>query len=249
MTNVTPVTPSPSAVADFAHRLLLANRGFKDEPFDRLREEVRAQPDGGLELLMALADNTSERVRDWAAYAARKELGHAGLPVLLKLAKHPRTFTRDGAMQKLAEIDIELLRPFIPDMRRIFRRSDSLYSEGGAAMWRLVRLRDVGSAPILRAFAEKRNFEHYDGRMPAVLADYREDTASIERRIAAHDHDWMLWLVRAARQLGLPNAETALAAGSRDLPDETCRELCAKELAALRSPRARAAESHDIRER
>ena len=89
-------------------------------------------PDHGVAMLTALADSSVEAVRVWAGVVAREGLGLDAIPLLLKLASHRRAFTRDAAMQELAVLDPDLLRPFIPEMRRMIRRSESLYSEGGA---------------------------------------------------------------------------------------------------------------------
>jgi hypothetical protein len=141
------------------------------------------------------------------------------------------------AMQELEAMDLDLFRPFVPEMRRILLRSKppaALNGPGGAAMWRLVRLRDRESAAVFRVFANKQEHgPYYDHRMPMVLADYLDDPDSIVRRIKSHDHEWMLWLVLAAARLGVRGAEEALMAGATELPDDTCREICAEELGRL----------------
>lgn len=222
--------PAPAAVEGFAARV---KRAWTPEAYESLRSELRAMPDRGLALLDALADHSAEDVRVWASSVAAKDLGRRGVPILLKLAKHKRTLTRDAAMQDLEAVDPVLLKPFIPEMRRILRRSKGLHSAGGAAMWRLARIGDVESSATLRAFAANKDVRHYDHRMPMVLADYLDDPNSVVRRIAGHDHDWMLWLAMAAEMLNLPGAEAALATAARESPDTDCRDACAKELAKL----------------
>jgi hypothetical protein len=191
-----------------------------------------------LALLLALAEHGSEEVRVWAGSVARTELGREGIPVLLKLAQHRRVFTRDSAMQELEGLDPELLEPFIPEMRRIFRRASNLYAEGGAAMWRLARLRDPEAPALFRTYAADKDTRHFDYRMPLVLADYIEDPESVVHRIELHDHDWMPWLARAAAVLDLPGAEQALTASASDLPDADCRASCEEELQTLLQVRA-----------
>jgi hypothetical protein len=226
----------------FAERI---RRSTSDKAFDTLLAEVRARPDGGRSILRALMRHGSSQANFWAAGVARSELGAGAVPLLTEMAQDRRTFTRDIAMQELAAIDVDLLRPFIPAMRRTLLRSKppaALSSPGGAAMWRLVRLRDRESAAVFRAFAEKQ--EHgrfYTYRMPLVLADYLDDPGSLLRRIESHDHDWMLWLVMAAAQLDVPGIDEALATGASDLPDEECRAICGRQLSNL--PRVRSVSS------
>lgn len=223
------------AVDDFAARVI---RAWTDEAYHALRAELRAMPDQGLGLLKALADHSSEQVRVWAGGVAREGLGRGGIPILLKLASHRRTFTRDAALQDLEALDPELLRPFIPAMRRTLLRSTTLYSEGGAALWRLARLGDQGSAPTFRKFAEKIDpRRYYDQRMPLVLAEYLDAPGSIVRRIQAHDHEWMQWLAIAAVNLDVSAAREALAAGATAHPDQECRDICSKELRRLEGHR------------
>jgi hypothetical protein len=222
-------------------------RAFSDVAYRRLREELQAQPDRGLATLTALSRHRSEAVRTWAGGVARKDLGRAEAIVLLTdLAKHPRAFTRDLAMQDLEAIDPELLRPFVGDMRQTFRRSKDLYSPGGAAMWRLARLRDRESAGLFRAYAAKRDPGRFDHRMPIVLAVFLDEPNSIAGRIRDHDHEWMIWLVRAATSLDVPGAEDALSAGAAASPDGACRQICAEGLATLAHRRSQPQPAWDV---
>jgi hypothetical protein len=211
---------SPSVDLDrFAERI---RRSTSEKAFDSLLAEVRAQRDGGLAILRALMRHGSSQANFWAAGVARSELGADAVPLLIEMANDRRTFTRDIAMQELAAIDIELLRPFVPAMRRTLLQSKPtapLYSPGGAAMWRLVRLRDRESASTFRAFAEKQEHgRNYAYRMPIVLADYLDDPNSLLRRIQSHDHEWMRWLVQAAAQVNVPGIDNALVDGGANLP-------------------------------
>jgi len=215
---------------DFARRIKQALSG---PAYRRLGDELRMEPDRGLAALTALSEHSSQVVRVWAGGVARKEFGRDAVPLLLAMATNRFAETRDFAMQDLEAIDPELLRPFIPEMRRTFRRSKDLYGPGGAAMWRLVRLGDRESAALFREFAAKRDAGRYDHRMPLLLADYLEDPTSLVRRIRAHHHAWLLWLAKAVASLDPPGGEAALRAGADDLPDEECREICRTELIAL----------------
>ena len=224
------VSLAREVVDDFASRV---KRAWSDAAYGGLRAELRAMPDGGVELLSALAEHSSEEVRVWAGSVARDELGRDAVPLLVKLASHRQTFTRDAAMQDLAAIDPELLRPFIPAMRRMLQRSRTLYSEGGAAMWRLARLQDRESATTFRTYAARHDDRVYDHRMPMVLAAHLEDPDSIVRRIRAHDHEWMLWLAMAAATLALHGSREALEEGATSHPDPACRSICSRELTRM----------------
>jgi len=226
------VNGSPDVdVGRFAERI---RRSENDKSYRRLLDDLRAQPDGGVALVRALMKHSSNDARFWAAGVAREEYGTAAVPWLVEMAHDRRTLTRDIAMQELAAIDLDLLRPFVPEMRRILLRSKppaALYGPGGTAMWRLVRLRDRESAAVFRVFANKQEHgPYYDHQMPMVLADYLDDPDSLVRRIKSHDHDSMLWLVMAAARLGVEGAEEALMAATTELPDDKCREICAGEL-------------------
>jgi hypothetical protein len=230
-------------VERFATRI---KRAWSGPAYRKLREEIRAQPDGGVALLRALANHRSQVIRVWAGGVARLDLGADAIPLLQEMAQNRSTETRDAAMQDLEAIDPELLRPFVRDMRRIFGRSKTLYSPGGAAMWRLAKLRDPESAALFRRYAAKRNPAWYDHRMPMVLADYIDDSMSVARRLREHDHAWTLWLATAARLLNVHGAEDALRVGSERSPDPDCREVCAKELdGLLRFRQASQPQGHD----
>ena len=242
------IHPAAVEVDRFAKRIA---RFTSERTHRQLIDEVRAQPDGGVALLRMLMKHRSNQAGFWAAGVARELFGAAAVPWLLEMADDRRTFARDTAMQELAEIDVGLLRPLIPSMQRILLRSKppaALYSAGGAAMWRLVRLRDQESAPVLRRFAAQQDPRTYDHRMPMVLADYLDDPTSLLRRIKNHDHEWMLWLAMAAAQLELPGVEDALEEGAEGLPDQVCREICAERLRGMRNRQATTARSSDISE-
>jgi hypothetical protein len=221
---------SDAEVEAFAGRV---KRALNRSTYDKLRDELRAQPDRGRGLLEALTRHRSQEVRVWASGVARTDLGSDAIPILVSMAHDRRTATRDAALQDLEAIDPELLRPFIPDIRRIFSRSKSLHSPGGAAMWRLARLRDPDSAELFRRYAERRDPAWYDHRMPMVLADYIDDPTSLVRRLDTHDHDWMFWVARAAKILMPSGAEAALRKAAQDSRDPECRQICADELVNL----------------
>ncbi len=230
-------------VEDFAGRLKLARSGGS---YRRLRDELRDKPDRGTRLLAALMKHRSQKVRSWSANVARKDLGRDAIPLLVEMATDRRLANRDEAMQQLEAIDLELLRPFVPDMRRIFRTAKDLYSPGGAAMWRLVRLGDRESATLFRAFAAGRNPSWYDHRMPLVLADYLADPTTLVQRIIGHDHDWMPVITTAARQLDVPGVDAALRDAANGAPDPECRRICEEELRCLLRERERPQPSWDI---
>ncbi|HSL34347.1 MAG TPA: hypothetical protein VK871_11900 [Candidatus Limnocylindrales bacterium] len=230
-------------VESFAGRI---RQTFSRSGYRRLRADLSGRSDRGAALLSALMRHTSQDVRSWAANVARKDLGRDAIPCLEEMARSPRIADQDEAMQQLEAIDRELLRPFIPAMRRIFRRSTDLSGPGGAAMWRLVRLGDRDSATLFRAFAEGRDPRWYEHRMPLVLADRIEQPGSLVQRIASHDHEWMLWLATAARQLDAAGAEAALRDGARSAPDPECRRICQEELEELMRDRQRPHPSWDI---
>lgn len=163
------------------------------------------------------------------------------------MAHDRRIGTRDMAMQELAAIDLELIRPFIPAMRTTFRHAERLISgAGGAAMWRLARLRDSPSATLFRIYAVRRDPRWYDHGMPMVLADYIDDPRTLVRRIAAHDHPSMFWLATATHALDPPDGEQTLRTAASELPDSECQRICREELDGLLRDRLRPKPTWDI---
>jgi hypothetical protein len=235
--------PSDDVVEAFAKRV----KGYSSQrSFERLMRDLAAHDDGGAELLQRLMQHRSGEVRGWAANVARRRFGQAAVHWLEDLARSRRVADQDEAMQQLEAIDREVLRPFIPQIRQMFRRSRSLHGPGGAAMWRLARLRDRDAAAIFRRHAERPNPAWYDHRMPLVLAAYLEDEGSLVRRLDQHDHEWMFWLAVATRLLDVPGAEDALRRCSNGAPDAECRKTCSEGLAGLLADRARPQPSWDI---
>ena len=227
--------PSAEEVDAFASlvkraRTASSNRG--------LAEDLAARPDHGVAMLQALMQQPSAQVRWWSANTARRELRRDAVPLLVELARSKRVGDREAALQQLEAIDLELVRPFIPELRRMVRGDKHLTGPGKAAMWRLARLGDGDSAGLFRSVAAKFDDGWYTHRMPLVLAEYLDDRPSIVRRISTHDHDWMFWVSEAARLLDVPDAEPALAQGSTDLPDADCRAICTEALQGLRRDRA-----------
>lgn len=213
----------------------------------RLADDIANMQDRGVAMLRALMQHSSGDVRSWAANTARQELGRDAEPLLVELAYSKRRGDREDALQQLEAIDLELVRPFIPELRRMFRGDKDLSGPGKTAMWTLARLGDRESAALLRSVATKIDDRWYSHRMPNVLADYLDDPSSIMRRISEHDHDWMFWVAEAARLLHPPRAESTLAGGSSDLPDPDCQKICAEALEGMRRDLAGPQPSWDLR--
>lgn len=235
--------PSAEEAVAFASRV---KRARTASSYRRLADDLASRPDHGVAMLQALMLQPSRDVRGWSANTARRELGADAVPLLVELARSRRIGDREDALQQLGAIDLELVRPFIPELRRMVRGDKDLSGPGKAAMWNLARLRDGESAELFRSVAAKFDDDWYKHRMPLVLADYLDDRSSIVRRISAHDHDWMFWIAEAARLLDPPDAEPALVQGSTVLPDTNCRAICAEALQGLRSDRAGPHPSWDL---
>ena len=187
--------------------------------------ELRSDQAYAMALFDRLAEHRDPIVRAWAGTAAKEIYGRDSVPLLLRLTEDRDADVRDSAREDLIEIDPEFLRQMLPSLRRVLKRGKDPFGEDKAAMWRVARLRDAESVPILRDYASRNDPGHYAHRMPLVLAAYIEDPASVAERIKHHDHDWMFWLVDAASLLPVAGSAEAFAAALALPVDPECAEI------------------------
>jgi hypothetical protein len=147
------------------------------------------------------------------------------IPLLTRLMDDASGDVRDSARQDLIAIDPAQEERLLPTLRRILRRRTDPWGEDRAAMWRVARLRDRASVPILRAYATASQPPHYHHRMSLVLADYIEDPSSVAVRIASHDHECMFWLLEATALLPQSETREAIDAALALPLDDACAAL------------------------
>lgn len=201
-------------------------RGYESEAeYHALLAELRSDPAFAAALLDRLAEHRDPIVRGWAGTAARLLFGGEAVPLLTRLLEDRDPDIRDGARDDLVAIDPMFERTFLPTYRRILGRRADPWGEDQRAMYHLARARDPEAVPLLRAYAAHYDARYWHNRTPLVLADYIEDPGSVARRILAHDHDFMFWLVDAAMILGIEDARETLEAALTLPMDEECHEI------------------------
>lgn len=214
--------PSQKEVDAWARRI----RAYEGADAHRdILAELRSDQAYATVLFDRLAEHRDPIVRAWAGTAAKEIYGSHSVPLLLGLTEDRDADVRDSARQDLIEVDPEFLRQILPSLRRVLERGKDPFGEDKAAMWRVARLRDPESMPILRDYASRSDPRHYAHRMPLVLAAYIEDPTSVAERIRHHDHDWMFWLVEAASLLPVPGSTEAFAAALALPVDPACAEI------------------------
>jgi hypothetical protein len=187
--------------------------------------ELESDRDFAHALLDQLAGHRDPVVRMWAADAAKAVFGLKAISFLSRLTKDSHPDVRDVARENLIGLDPASEQAMLPDLRRVLERGGDPWGEDRAAMWRVARLRDQPSVPILRAYAARYEPRYYHNRMPLVLADYIEDPSSIPRRIGEHDHEWMWWLWEAATLLEIPGSSAAFNAALAGPIDADCEGI------------------------
>ena len=192
---------------------------------ERMLAELTAAPDDAEALLESLTSYRDPVVRAWAGTAARDLFGAGAVALLARLMNDRHPDVRDSAREDQIALDPAFEQTLLPAMRKVLERRKDPWGEDKAAMWRVARLRDTQSVPILRDYADHFEPRSYHHRIPLVLAGYIEDAGSITRRIRGHDHDSMFWLVQVARGLQVQGAEEAIADALALPVDAECVEI------------------------
>lgn len=164
----------------------------------------------GLDLLRALAAHEDPLVRGWAGWAAIKAFGTAGSALALALTRDRDADVREAAREDLLELDPSVADRFRGEWHGTLRKGKDRFGEDAAAMWNLVRHPDADTAEVLRSYGLRNIAAGTEGRIPIALADFLDDPSSIARRVSAHDHDWMPWLVRVAVRLPIDDVRIVL---------------------------------------
>jgi len=221
--------PNSNDVSEWARRI----QDYEgQEAYQALLSELRADSVFAFALLDRLAEHQDPVVRMWAGDAEKEIFGRDAVPLLLRLSKDSNPDVRDSARETLIEIDPDFLQAMLPSLRKVLKQRKDLFGEDRAAMWRVAKVRDQESVPLLRAYAKsyegQHGGRHYGYRMPLVLADYIETPPVIAERIRAHDHDFMYWLVMAASVLPVPGAAEAFEYALALPVDDECAETIRK---------------------
>lgn len=212
----------PQEVDAWAERILTYEG---EEGHRTLIAELESDREFAHVLLDQLGQHRETVVRMWAADTAKALFGLDAISFLTRLTKDSHPDVRDVAREDLIDLDPALEEAMLPKLRKVLERAKDPWGEDRAAMWRVARLRDQASVPILRAYGARHDPRYYHHRMPLVLADYIEDPPSIPRRIGEHDHDWMWWLWEAAKLLDIPGSDAAFAAVLAGPIDADCEGI------------------------
>ncbi len=98
-------------------------------------------------------------------------------------------------------------------------------------MWGLATVRDSESADLIRSRIGQWENAIQINTARAVLLILEGKETEVLERIAAHDHDMMPWLCRAAEIIGGVQARHVLEEATRAATDEECSSWAKRSLA------------------
>lgn len=192
---------------------------------DRLREdEDRTEAT----LRRVIADGKVDH-RAWAMWAARDVLPRPRAAAVLRAAveRERRHDSVDLAIGELRKLDLELVRPLLPRLRRRLQGKD--WHTMTFVLWLMADLRDGDALPAIERAIERARRDNYPyiARLGSIVAAViRGEDSEILAAIGAHDHDRMQWLVEAARRMDTPEAHQTLEACALADFDVECRREC-----------------------
>jgi hypothetical protein len=203
-----------------------------DEPLDAALAALKRDPAQAKDVFDELASAGRFFVRQWVALEAPAILGRRAVPLLLRLTRDRHEDVRMDAVNELVELDREAAAQLAPALRRQLRSRD-VY-EPIVAMRALMLVGDTEDADEMRRAAAESDYPFHRLAAGAYALALEGDDEELARRIEAHQHDAMPWLVVAAAYRATPPMVEALRLCARG-PCHECRDDCSKALAGLRA--------------
>lgn len=141
---------------------------------------------------------------------------------------------RDEATRLFARLAPTRAHELVPRLRA--RMSSKEYRVATSAMWLLRELGDRESIPLIERFRDEMGTDVWQGKeAEIVLALFHGKDQPLAERIAAHDHDMMHVLCRAARILPTPAIRKALRTCIGAQFDADCHQWCLTALQEIES--------------
>lgn len=195
----------------------------------RVMDDLRADAEQAEAILRALIAEGKADHRAWAMWTARQVLPKAQAASVLEaaIARERRHDQVDIAFGELRYLDLELVRPHLPRLRRRLAGTD--WHTMVFVFWLMADLRDADSLPAIERTMQRAlgNNMPYIAKLGSVVtAVIQGEEAQILWAIRAHDHDRMRWLVQAARRMDTPAAQETLDACATSDFDLDCRIEC-----------------------
>jgi len=203
--------------------------------YRELKARLARHPDESRGLIEQLLKSQDVDTRAWAAVVGTRVFGQDFVPTLVRLLNDAEV--EPVALMLLEEVSPASLEDQLPTLRRkLLKLRDG--DDAVQVMRVIARLRDVGALPAVRTLTSRP--EPFVRKMADVLADYLEHgDFAVLRRIAAHDHEHMVWLCRLAWHLGSAEALEAIRKCADLAPDDDCRKTCGRFARSLESIRSR----------
>jgi len=227
------VTDKPFRNADVVAQTVM--RG-DDADVVALNRWIKANAETAGPLFEQLSRHPDPEVRDWVAFHSRR-VGYSGAVELLARMTADRNATvQEVAIGELMELDMDAARRTVgPRIRRQLRSRDD--DVRIVALWRLVRLGDRDSIPLIRRMREERSLLADDTEFAELVLEGKGD--EVLDVLRQHQHERTPSAARAAMAMRSDSALDALHTCADDAPDESCRRTCRLALSDLLS-RARA---------
>jgi len=201
-----------------------------DEPVDAALVALKQDPTRAEDVLGELASARQFFVRQWVALEAPSILGRRAVPLLLRLARDRHEDVRMDAVNELVELDRAAVSEFAPTLRRRLRSRD-IY-EPIVAMRALMLVGNADDAGEMRRAAAESDYPFHRFVADAYALAIEGDDGELARRIEAHEHDAMPWLVVAAAHRATPRVVEAMRMCAKSACGE-CRHECSAALGKL----------------
>lgn len=200
-------------------------RPLSESESDSLVRQIRVESKRDPTLIAKLLNHRDHRVREWMVDKIVDIRGADSAGLLAASYRRERdSDIRAEALRNIVDLDPSVAASLKPLIRRGLRSSE--YFEPTDSMWALLQLGDLEAEPEIRRIAETRN--DWQGRVARIVTSgLCGEEETIAQQLQSHDHDATRWLAQAAAILASPRLLGVLEAGVMELPDETCRGICA----------------------
>lgn len=229
------VKESAAAVVDHVARK------FQDTSSDELVGHIRNSGAPIADVIKNLSQRGKADLRDWTLQVLA-DLMHSGeidqatgLEIIKERAlQDPDSDNRGEATRLFVKLAPNRAREVVPRLR-VRLRSDE-YFVAISAMWLLLELGDRESIPLIEQYRDRMSTDVWQGKQAEiVLAVFDRRDHQLADRIAAHDHDMMHVLCRAARILRSSALRGALRTCIDSAIDADCHRWCVESLKEIES--------------